>query len=143
MSSSNGRKNRSIKEHLFEEPFSFEFEKAVQILESLSPLCASIGENYSPNKEALSIKSHIRLSPPSSELHSLSVDENKKVNLWINFLSIAGIQGPLPTPYTEAILQRTHAKDTALRDFIDIFNHRLASLWHRFSKKSRPFSHTH
>ncbi|HYJ89392.1 MAG TPA: type VI secretion system baseplate subunit TssG, partial [Pyrinomonadaceae bacterium] len=55
----------------------------------------------------------------------------------VNFLGLAGCLGALDTPTTELILQRTSRNDVALRDFLDIFNHRLVSLLYRIRKLHR------
>ncbi len=52
-------------------------------------------------------------------------------------LGAAGGLSPLPRPFTELVLERTARHDTALRDFLDIFNHRLVSLMYRVRKKHR------
>jgi type VI secretion system protein ImpH len=96
-----------------------------------------LGEGTNPETEAVAIKSNVSLAAPASELYKLDFT-SKKPTLWVNFLSIAGVQGPLPTPYTETLIERIRSKDTAFRDFLDIFNHRLASLWHRLRKKMTP-----
>ena len=54
-----------------------------------------------------------------------------------NFLGLAGVNGPLPAPLAEQIIDRTRQKDTGLRDFLDIFNHRLISLMYRARKVHR------
>ena len=53
-------------------------------------------------------------------------------------MGLAGIQGPLPTPYTEVLLDRIRQRDHSFQDFLDIFNHRLTSLWYRLQKKMVP-----
>ena len=56
----------------------------------------------------------------------------------VNFLGIAGVQGPLPIAYTEMICDRLRSKDAVTRDFLDLFNHRLLSLFYRIEQKSNP-----
>jgi type VI secretion system protein ImpH len=55
----------------------------------------------------------------------------------VNLLGLAGALGPLDMPTTELIIERTAKKDTALKDFLDIFNHRLISLLYRIRKMHR------
>jgi type VI secretion system protein ImpH len=136
--------NFALKNTLREKTFQFDFHQAVELLEQMQPHALSIGEGHDPNREALCIKARVSLSPSGSEIHSFSpprADSSQPI-LWVNFMSIAGVYGPLPTPYTELLLDRTRQNDTAFRDFLDIFNHRFASLWHRLKKKTFiSFSH--
>ena len=55
----------------------------------------------------------------------------------VNFLGLAGSLGALDIPSTELVLQRASHNDSALRDFLDIFNHRLVSLLYRIRKHHR------
>jgi type VI secretion system protein ImpH len=55
----------------------------------------------------------------------------------VNFLGLAGVHGPLPTPITTTLLDRLREGDAILRDFLDIFNHRLVSLMYRVRKLHR------
>ena len=142
MASITRHKNPPVTDALKDEPFSFDFDQAVVVLEhmhktssqnahdNLSPL----GDSSDLTREALTIKSHVSLSTPASELQKLDFDSGKPT-LWINFLGLAGALGPLPTPYTEMVIDRTRFKDTSFRDFLDIFNHRIAGMWHRVHKK--------
>ncbi|MES2607281.1 MAG: type VI secretion system baseplate subunit TssG [Pseudomonadota bacterium] len=142
MASITRHQNPPVTDALKDEPFSFDFDQAIVVLEhmhkssthngkdTLSPL----GDSCDLTREALTIKSHVSFSTPASELQKLDLDA-KKPTLWINFLGLAGALGPLPTPYTEMVIDRTRSKDTSFRDFLDIFNHRLAGMWHRLHKK--------
>src|SRR4029077_2380484 len=42
-----------------------------------------------------------------------------------------------PHPYTELVRERIRQKDTALRDFLDLFNHRIISLFYQAWEKYR------
>src|SRR5262249_43400945 len=59
------------------------------------------------------------------------------MKMTVNFLSLAGAAGSLPSPHTELILERDAHGDPALREFLDIFNHRLVSLLYRVRKTNR------
>jgi type VI secretion system protein ImpH len=54
--------------------------------------------------------------------------------LWVNFIGIAGIQGPLQSIYTERVFRNTRNKDNAFAAFLDIFNHRLVELMYTAKK---------
>lgn len=129
------RQNPTVVEALVKEAPDFDFEQAVTILEQIQNNKTPLGEGSDPSLEALEIKSHVSLANPAAELYNLKFTKSKKPTIWTNFISLAGIQGPLPMPYTEIVLQRTKQKDYAFRDFLDLFNHRLASLWYRLRKK--------
>jgi len=126
----------SLEGQFFNQPYEFDFHQAIRLLEKMHPQAIPLGEGSNPLKEALSIKARVTLSPSSADLQSLVLTSpDHPVVLTVNFLGLAGIQGPLPTPFTELVIERLRHKDTNLSDFLDIFNHRLASFWHRMRKK--------
>lgn len=131
------RSDYSLESQLYQETYDFEFSQAIRILEALKPGCTSFGEGDDPSKEALQVKSRLTLSVSSSDLYNVAppFSGDKRPVLTVNFLGIAGIQGPLPAPYAEIVIDRIRHKDHASRDFLDIFNHRLVSFWHRIRKK--------
>ncbi|MEW4528401.1 MAG: type VI secretion system baseplate subunit TssG [Maioricimonas sp. JB045] len=55
------------------------------------------------------------------------------------FMALAGSQGVLPPHYTALILERLRDGDTTLRDYLDVFHHRLMTLLVRGWEKYRPY----
>lgn len=54
----------------------------------------------------------------------------------VNFLGLYGPASPLPNHFTEQFLETPHDPDPA-RDFVDLFHHRIISLFHRAWVKYR------
>ncbi len=131
------RPQPSLEAKFFAQPYEFDFHQAVRILEWLKPGCTPIGEGDNPKNEAMIFQSRVTLSSSSSDIYSLksNYQHPDRPIMTVNFLGLGGIQGPLPTPYTELLIDRLRQKDTAMADFLDIFNHRLISFWHRVRKK--------
>lgn len=142
MARSNRQSKPSVKDILFNEPYRFEFHQAIKLLESLYPKAVHFGETVNPLEEVVTVKSRVFLESMSSDIYSLEnteldnpLSEEIPPILNVNFMGIAGIQGPLPFPYTEMIIQRIRHEDSSLKDFLDIFNHRLISILHRIRKQ--------
>lgn len=78
-------------------------------------------------------------SPPGRNLEvpANHVLEIPITEMLVNLMGLAGALGPLDMPTTELIIERAAKKDTALKDFLDIFNHRLISLLYRIRKMHR------
>lgn len=134
MEAQSRRQISSVRDQLFDQPYNFEFDQVVKLVESLHAQATPIGEGFAIDDEVLTIKSRVFLSAPPSDVYDLSVSESK-TTIRVNFFGLAGLQGPLPMPFTETILNRLKFKDTASSDFLDIFNHRLISILHRIRKK--------
>jgi type VI secretion system protein ImpH len=131
--------DRPVADLLFEAGERFDFYQAVKLLERLRPGCASVGEGIEPGREAVRFASNVRLSFPAGDVAEVRRPRSPDApaEMVVNFMGLAGHFGPLPAPYTELILERVWRKDTALRDFLDLFNHRLVSLMYRVRKQHR------
>ena len=81
----------------------------------------------------------VRLSQkPSLSFRGPMLDElveatgKHPLRLFVNFQGLFGTNGPLPLHYTEyADRRRRHDRDATFYEFIDLFNHRLLSLFYR------------
>ena len=130
---------RAVAEKLFSEAHRFEFSHAVRLLESLAGTSARLGTQSDPTREALRIRSEMSLSFPSSAIKEVRPGEREtdSSEMEITFLGLAGVLGPLPYAFTEELYSRDRENDYAMRDFLDIFNHRLASILHRIQESTR------
>ena len=127
--------NQTLKNVLEKEADQFEFHALVKILERMNPDAMPIGEGHHPESEALRIKTRISFDFPTTDIETLNKIGSSQPEIITTFLNLAGIQGPLPTPYMQKIIDRDRQKDTAMHSFLDMFNHRLISLLHRIRKK--------
>ncbi len=144
-------KHKTLEQTLFDQAFAFDFYQAVRLIELIHPGKVSVGEESEADKEAVRFKSKVSFEFPASAVDEIicsatsrktsEVSETSEVSapheMVVNFMGLAGNHGPLPAPYTEFILERLQKKDSALKDFLDIFNHRLISLMYRVRKAYR------
>ncbi len=125
-----------LRELLEDEPFRFRFFQAVRLLERLFPEREGVGRFVSPESEVVRFSARQSTSFPASEVHA--IDWNTATpRMSVNFMGLSGSSGVLPLAYSELVMDRARARDTALRDFLDIFNHRLISLFYRAWQKYR------
>ncbi|NJD11746.1 MAG: type VI secretion system baseplate subunit TssG [Gemmatimonadetes bacterium] len=119
------------------EPHSFSFFQAVRLLERLHAERAPVGGYGDPNAEAVRFGVPPALSFPASEIQELDLREQGPSAMKVNFLGVTGPQGVLPHEYTLLVADRLRARDRALGDFLDMFHHRLLSLFYLAWRKYR------
>ncbi len=71
-----------------------------------------------------------------SSAHDSANGSKLPPDMTITFMSMAGAGGVLPDHYTSLLIERVRYKDVGLRDFLDLFNHRLISLFYRAGKST-------
>lgn len=124
----------SVVKRLFKHPYEFSFFQAVRLFQKLLPDRAEIGTTVSPKEDPILFTSRYSYSLPSSDIYRVHVsDETPTIE--VNFWNIAGPHGPLPTPMSEKVEERNREGDFALKDFLDIFNHRLLCVYYRVAQK--------
>ena len=126
-----------VGEKLRREPFSFDFFQAVRLLERFLPERTSVGRFAHPETEVARFSVQPSLAFPASQIQAMDCPENQPVQMTVNFMGLTGPQGVLPNPYTSLIIERLRASDSSPRDFLDIFNHRIVSLFYRAWRKYR------
>lgn len=127
----------SLERTLRGEPTAFSFFQAVRLLSRLRPDRAAVGGWADPANEILRFSASTSLGFPASEIQSLMLPDEAPGRMTVNFMGLTGPQGVLPHFYTEHTAALARARDTALRDFLDLFNHRLLSLFYRAWKSHR------
>lgn len=114
---------------------SYEFDQMVYVLRRLNQI-----HNH---KDSVGMSSHIHMNWPPSDVYKVHFgNAESPASLEVNFMGLAGIQGPLPITISELILGRIKYGDFALKDFLDIFNQRLLQLLHEAHKKLNPLLDT-
>jgi type VI secretion system protein ImpH len=139
MASSGGRTDSSLAETLFEESFRFDFFQAVRLLQRINSRREAVGKEAEPREEVVRFRAHISLTFPPSAIYDISDAPDPAVppEMVVAFMGLAGLLGVLPRHYTETLLERMRYKDFTLRDFLDLFNHRLISFFYRAWEKYR------
>ncbi len=127
---------RSLAARLFREGYAFSFFQAMRLLEQLFLDRLPVGGDGPPNAEVVRFRAHVSLSFPPSQIHSLEPPTpDQPPTLTVNFMGLTGPSGILPRHYTELLLrlyrEARGPEQTALRDWLDLFNHRLIALFYR------------
>lgn len=122
----------SVESRLWKEPYHFDFFQAVYLLGRIQASRKMVGGSARPSEEIAHFSANPSVVFPSSDIQSLdSAVGGLPPRMAVNFLGLTGPQGVLPLLYTKAVMERTRAGDNGLRDFLDIFNHRILSLYYR------------
>lgn len=128
----------TLEELLWSESHRFEFFQAVRLLAAVSPGRRPVGLDHLPQEEVVRFRGHPALHFPASEIFEIEPPtEERPPTMEVTFFGLFGPQGALPDHYTRTILDRALRRDTTLRDFLDLFNHRLISLFYRAWEKYR------
>jgi type VI secretion system protein ImpH len=135
MASASWGTHRSIAELLFMAGFEFDFFQAVCLLAQLRRELKPVGTAAAPNVEVVRFRARNSLEFPPSAVHSIEEDSGGPPYMTGEFLGLTGPKGTLPVHYTELLLEQERIGDRALTDFLDIFNHRLISLFYRAWEK--------
>jgi type VI secretion system protein ImpH len=115
---------------------AYQFFQAVRLLGLWSPGKRQVGESVDPAEEAVRFSVAASLAFPPSEIRSVEPQPDGPPRMTVNFLGLTGPQGVLPLHYTQLVAERLQRRDRGLRDFLDIFHHRVLSLFYRSWEKS-------
>jgi type VI secretion system protein ImpH len=117
-------------------PHSFEFFQAMRLLRSLHPDRRAVGGFGDPKHEVVRLSANADISFPASEIHAFEEADDGPHEMTVNFMGLTGPQGVLPLYYSTLVQQRVAARDRALKSFLDLFHHRMISLFYRAWEKS-------
>ncbi len=124
---------------LEEEPYRFGFYEAMRQIECCYADRPRFGRSLRPGDDPIRLGQRPSLRFAPATLASFQHRENAAQLLQVYFFGLFGPNGPLPLHLTEYVRQRKrNAKDPGPADFIDIFHHRLLSLFYRAWADKEP-----
>jgi type VI secretion system protein ImpH len=126
-----------IREQIEREPTAFQFFQAVRLLSRLRPDRRTVGDFVDPAEEGIRFSVPATISFPASEIQAVEREPDGPLRMVVNFLGLTGPLGVLPYHYTLAVADRLRERDRTLRDFLDLFHHRIISLFYRAWEKVR------
>lgn len=141
MGSTSRRNSAGLSDQLEARGYRFDFFQAVRLLQRADPDCVPVGAGDDPSREAVRFRSHVSLGFPPSDVKSINFgkEEGKPSEMTVSFMGVAtpASFGSLPLPYTEMIMSLEREKNKGLRSFLDLFNHRVVSMFYRAWEKHR------
>lgn len=151
METANRRTSPSVADRLCSEPYRFDFFQAVRILDLLfldrggrdaQEARHPVGYDTDPLREIVRFKALQSLSFPSGTVDKLKWPDAQEgrtaqPEMTVSFMGLTGPLGVLPNHYTLLLIEALREGESALRDFFDLFNHRLISLFFRAWEKYR------
>ena len=132
-----------IETGLLETGRRFSFIQVMRLMRLLGHVPESVKDprTFARQAQSLRISPQNNLSFPASDVMSIQRAKGESSGFLVNagFLGLYGPASPLPTFYTEDLIQQEADEESAVRDFLDIFNHRIFTLFFRCLMKYRLF----
>ena len=142
--------HESLKQTMQTEPWGFVFTQLVRMLylsenesgETSQLNRRLVGYENSPTEELVRFKASPRLRHSASDVIRIEENDNGQHTVEVSFIGLIGASGVMPHHYSQTVIDRLKASDTAMQDFFDLFHHRIISNFFRASVKYQlPFQH--
>jgi len=139
MASTTRNETPDLIQRLLQNPQSFSFIQAVRLL-SLHERDKFGGENAFL-EQGLSVIPQLSLGHPSTDITTIQKKSEKPplYEMEATFLALYGTSSPLPTFYTEELLEEARNDESTSRDFLNIFNQVLYTQYYKaFNRYKLP-----
>jgi len=115
------------------EPWAHDFFMLLRRIDALRPAQPRTGHALRPAQETLRLAQAPELDFAPAELaHLQRRPQAAAPHLAVRFFGLLGPQGPMPLHITEYVRERlAQHKDGGIAHFLDLFHHRLLTLFHR------------
>jgi type VI secretion system protein ImpH len=143
------------------DPFGFDFFQAVRLIAvaaagpqaSRSGVVRAAGAGPLPYEEFVRFRAHVGHTFSASAINAFVATRSETESagarplpvtlpvpeMTVTFMSLAGTNAVLPWHYTQLLIDRIREKDYGLRDFLDLFHHRLIAQFYRAWQKCHFF----
>ena len=121
----------SLIEDICENPHKYDFFHLMRKLQAAYPDKPRIGESIRLSQDVIRLRQEVSLAFASSTIKHVEKDEEAGVlNIFNQFFGLWGANGPMPHELTQYVLdQKRDYNDSTLANFVDVFHHRLLSLF--------------
>ncbi len=131
-------RGRELEEH----PKKFGLYTALRTLECANPNSPRVGEATHANQESFRVAQPASMNFPATSLVDADRTPEGHLRIWQNVFGLFGPNGPLPLHLTETAWQRAHNfGDPTITAFLNIFHHRMLSLFYRVRANAEPTLH--
>ena len=131
------RKLAAITQHLVDNASHFEFFQAIHVLEENWHGHGEIGNGLD---KWVRMRPASEISFPAADIRRCVFKKNGTLDLELNFMGLYGVDAPVPNYFVE-LVARNDESSMAMREFLDIFCHRLYAQYYQAWKKYRPHLH--
>jgi type VI secretion system protein ImpH len=118
---------------LTEKPWAFDFFGAVRKIEALYPELPGFGASSKVSEDLVRFSQKPSMAfAPCTMSECRPATDRAPQRLFVNFMGMLGPNGPMPLHITEhTFIRELHHKDFTFSRFLDVFNHRMVSLFYR------------
>lgn len=139
----------AVIDRLAANPAGFDLFQAISLIERATPGAQPLGRGNGAG-EAVRLRGLVSLAFQPRDIGAVDKAADgadradragsggRPFTLTTPVMSLAGAGGPLPLAYTEMLLERRAARDPAMGDLLDSFNHRFLSFLYRGRRKHAP-----
>jgi type VI secretion system protein ImpH len=123
----------SLKQELLTKGHEYSFLQAMRLLRLLGASPELPNDPADHNSTIpIRIRPNLSLAFPPADITSIEEQQGEEPAFLItaNFLGLYGHSSPLPTFYTEELIDEASLDESVSRDFLDIYNHRLFTLYY-------------
>ncbi|MBI5255961.1 MAG: type VI secretion system baseplate subunit TssG [Burkholderiales bacterium] len=120
-------------------PWDFDFYALMRRIDTLRPQAPPLGTALRPSQELLRLGQVPELDFAPAALARFVRHGRGAPRLGVRFFGLLGPHGPMPLHLTEFVRERSHQRgDPTAERFLDIFHHRLLSLFYRAWAQAQP-----
>jgi type VI secretion system protein ImpH len=125
---------------LEEQVTRMDFYQVLRLIENANVLLPRIGTSLRPRDDAVRFgQDPALIFHPTMLGHYKRADSAGRARLAVNFFGLLGANGAMPVHITEYVRDRLrHGNDRTLLAFLDVFHHRMLSLFYRARAAAEP-----